>query len=43
VFRADIDARRGDLAAARDGLKDALRFNPSHRGALGRLKAAGWE
>ncbi len=43
VFRADIDARRGDYTAAREHLHEALRFNPSHRGALGRLKAAGWE
>ncbi|HKR66041.1 MAG TPA: ammonia-forming cytochrome c nitrite reductase subunit c552 [Thermoanaerobaculia bacterium] len=42
VFRADIDARRGNLAAARAELEDALRFNPSHRGALARLRAAGW-
>jgi hypothetical protein len=43
VFRADLDARRGNLAAAHEGLKEALRFNPSHRGALQRLKSAGWE
>jgi cytochrome c552/HEAT repeat protein/cytochrome c554/c'-like protein len=43
VFRADIDARRGDLAAAREHLQEALRFNPSHRGALGRMKSAGWD
>jgi hypothetical protein len=43
VFRADIDARRGNLDAAREELREALRFNPSHRGALSRLKAAGWQ
>lgn len=39
VFRADLDARRGNLDAARRSLEEALRFNPSHRGALGRLRA----
>jgi tetratricopeptide (TPR) repeat protein len=39
VFRADLDARRGDLAAARAELQEALRFNPKHRGALARLNA----
>ena len=43
VFRADLDARRGNLDAAREELHDALRFDPRHRGALARLKAAGWE
>jgi tetratricopeptide (TPR) repeat protein len=43
VFRADIDARRGNPTAAREGLQEALRFDPRHRGAVGRLKAAGWE
>jgi hypothetical protein len=42
VFRADLEARHGNLAAARAELQEALRFNPSHRGALARLKAAGW-
>jgi len=42
VFRADLDARRGNLPAARTELQEALRFNPSHRGALARMKAAGW-
>jgi hypothetical protein len=40
VFRADLDARRGNMAAAKAELQEALRFDPRHRGALGRMKAA---
>jgi hypothetical protein len=39
VFRADLDVRRGDVKAARGELTEALRFDPRHRGALGRLRA----
>lgn len=39
VFRADLDARKGDLTAAKRELGEALRFDPSHRGALGRMAA----
>ncbi|MCU1347822.1 MAG: hypothetical protein JWO56_852 [Acidobacteria bacterium] len=39
VMLADIQARRGDLAAARAYLDEALRFNPQHAGAKGRLAA----
>lgn len=39
VMLADIDARRGNLAEARGYLEEALRFNPQHRGAKGRLAA----
>ena len=38
VFRADLEARRGDMSSARNDLHEALRFNPRHRGALGRLQ-----
>lgn len=41
VFLADLDARRGDLTAARAELENALSFDPSHRGALKRLQAMG--
>ena len=37
VMLGDIAARRGDYAKARSWFEEALRFNPSHRGALGRL------
>jgi len=39
VMLGDIAARRGDFAKARGWFEEALRFNPSHRGALGRLAA----
>lgn len=39
VMLGDIAARRGDFAKARSWFEEALRFNPSHRGALGRLAA----
>jgi len=39
VLLGDIAARRGDFAKARSWFEEALRFNPSHRGALGRLAA----
>jgi Tfp pilus assembly protein PilF len=39
VFRADIDARKGDFAGAARELQEALRFDPSHRGALRRLES----
>ncbi|MFL6246082.1 MAG: HEAT repeat domain-containing protein [Thermoanaerobaculia bacterium] len=39
VFRADLDARKGDFAATRSELEEALRFDPSHRGALRRLES----
>jgi hypothetical protein len=39
VFRADIDARKGDFAGAARELEEALRFDPSHRGALRRLQS----
>jgi hypothetical protein len=38
VLLADINARRGNLPAARQWLEEALRFNPSHRGALQRME-----
>ncbi|MBV9497479.1 MAG: ammonia-forming cytochrome c nitrite reductase subunit c552 [Acidobacteria bacterium] len=38
VLLADLDARRGNLASARNWLEEALRFNPSHRGALERMR-----
>jgi len=40
VLLADIYARRGDLPHARALLEETLRFNPGHRGARARLKAA---
>jgi hypothetical protein len=39
VFRADLFARRGDLAGAKASLEEALRFDPSHKGAIARLGA----
>jgi len=39
VLLGDIAARRGDFAKARGWFDEALRFNPSHRGALARLAA----
>jgi HEAT repeats/Cytochrome c554 and c-prime len=39
VFLADIDMRRHDRAGARANLEEALRFDPQHRGANGRLRA----
>jgi hypothetical protein len=39
VFLADIRMRRHDRAQARAYLEEALRFNPRHRGATGRLRA----
>jgi len=39
VFRADLDARAGDFAGAKRELDEALRFDPSHRGALRRVAA----
>jgi len=39
VLRGDIAARRGDFAQAKSWFDEALRFNPSHRGALARLAA----
>ena len=41
VLLADIGARRGNFAAARGYLEEALRFNPQHKGARGRLAALG--
>jgi hypothetical protein len=38
VLLADINARRGNMPAARAWLEEALRFNPSHRGALERIR-----
>jgi tetratricopeptide (TPR) repeat protein len=40
VLLADIDARRGDVPRATSLLEEALRFDPSHRGAKARLAAA---
>ncbi|MEA2338882.1 MAG: hypothetical protein QOE82_2889, partial [Thermoanaerobaculia bacterium] len=40
VLLADIHARRGDVAKAKALLEEALRFDPSHRGAKARLNAA---
>jgi len=40
VLLADIYARRGDLPHAKSLLEEALRFDPSHRGARARLNAA---
>jgi len=37
VLLADINARRGNLPHARELLEEALRFDPSHRGARKRL------
>lgn len=37
VLLGDIAARRGDFVKARSWFDEALRFNPSHRGALARL------
>lgn len=37
VLLADINARRGNLPHARELLEEALRFDPSHRGAKRRL------
>jgi hypothetical protein len=37
VLLADIHARRGDLPRARALLEEALRFDPSHKGAKARL------
>jgi len=39
VMLGDIAARRGDFAKARSWFDEALRFNPAHRGALGRIAA----
>ena len=39
VLLGDIAARRGDFVKARSWFDEALRFNPSHRGALARLAA----
>jgi len=39
VMLGDIAARKGDFAAARKDFEEALRFNPSHRGALTRIAA----
>jgi hypothetical protein len=39
VLRGDIAARRGDFAQAKSWFEEALRFNPSHRGALARMAA----
>ena len=40
VLLADIYARRRDLPHARALLEEALRFDPSHRGARARIDAA---
>ncbi|MEA2329401.1 MAG: hypothetical protein QOE68_4360, partial [Thermoanaerobaculia bacterium] len=40
VLLADIYARRGDVPRAKALLEEALRFDPSHRGAKARLEAA---
>jgi Flp pilus assembly protein TadD len=40
VLLADIYARRGDVPRAKSLLQEALRFDPSHRGAKARLAAA---
>jgi len=39
VLLGDIAARRGDFAKARSWFEEALRFNPSHRGATARMAA----
>jgi len=39
VMLADIRMRRHDPAGAKEYLEEALRFNPQHRGANGRLAA----
>jgi hypothetical protein len=39
VFLADIHMRRHERAQAREALNEALRFDPRHRGATGRLRA----
>jgi Flp pilus assembly protein TadD len=39
VLLADIYARRGDITRAKSLLEEALRFDPSHRGAKARLAA----
>ncbi len=39
VMLGDIAARKGDFASAKTEFEEALRFNPSHRGALGRMAA----
>jgi hypothetical protein len=39
VLLADIYARRGDVPRAKSLLEEALRFDPSHRGAKARLAA----
>lgn len=39
VLLADVNARRGNLTSARSLLEEALRFDPRHRGARGRLAA----
>jgi HEAT repeat protein len=39
VFLADIHMYRHERAAARESLNEALRFDPRHRGANGRLRA----
>jgi hypothetical protein len=40
VLLADIYARRGDVPHAKSLLEEALRFDPSHRGARARINAA---
>jgi hypothetical protein len=39
VMLGDIRARRGDFTGARGWFEEALRFDPSHRGANARMKA----
>jgi hypothetical protein len=39
VFLADLHMRRHERAQARESLNEALRFDPRHRGANGRLRA----
>ena len=39
VMLGDIGARKGDFAGARGWFEEALRFDPSHRGANARLRA----
>jgi len=39
VMLGDIRARRGDFAGARSWFEEALRFDPSHRGANARMRA----
>ena len=41
VMLGDIAARKGDFVKAKSEFEEALRFNPSHRGALGRMAAIG--